>query len=130
MAENGLMITQPIIDGKVYSIIWDVETGQSMESFLELPIQSDPQKIGSAISYFRRYTCSSILSISAEDDDGNKASKKELKKPVILTDVNIDSIIEKGTQTTEISAMSAFITLGFFKTSIIDSVALRPLPVT
>jgi hypothetical protein len=32
-----------------------------------------PQKLGSAITYYRRYTLQSLLGLQAEDD-GNKAS--------------------------------------------------------
>jgi hypothetical protein len=35
---------------------------------------NDPQAVGSAISYARRYAVSSILSLNVSDDDGNKAS--------------------------------------------------------
>ena len=41
---------------------------------MELPNLQDPQKLGSAITYFRRYTLQSLLGLQAEDDDGNKAS--------------------------------------------------------
>jgi len=33
----------------------------------------DPQKIGSAITFYRRYTLQSLLGLQSEDDDGNKA---------------------------------------------------------
>jgi len=48
-----------------------------------LPDIQDPQKIGSAITYFRRYALQSLLALEAEDDDGNFASKtKAPSKPV------------------------------------------------
>ena len=36
---------------------------------------SDPQKMGSMITYYRRYTLQSLLGLQAEDDDANAASK-------------------------------------------------------
>lgn len=40
-----------------------------------LPNNLNAQQVGSAITYFRRYTISSLLSLEIdEDDDGNKAS--------------------------------------------------------
>lgn len=71
---KNLLVLQPIIDGKVYSKIIDLESGESIESFIDLPQNNDPQKIGSAITYFRRYSLQSLLGLQAEDDDGNKAS--------------------------------------------------------
>lgn len=41
------------------------------------PVKADPQGEGSALSYARRYTLTSLLGISAEDDDGQAASTRE-----------------------------------------------------
>lgn len=98
LAKNGLLITQPIIDNKVYSIIHELESGETIESSLELPNLNDPQKIGSCISYYRRYTLTSLIAVKSEDDDGNKASKKPKYIKTILSDENINSAISKGTQ--------------------------------
>jgi hypothetical protein len=68
---------QPIQNGNVTTIIIDCENNESIESSIALPVLSDPQKLGSAITYFRRYTLQSLLSLMAEDDDGNKASRKD-----------------------------------------------------
>jgi hypothetical protein len=50
---------------------------------MSLPNIQDPQKLGSAITYYRRYTLQSLLGLQAEDDDGNTATKqvKEERKP-------------------------------------------------
>ena len=45
-------------------------------SEIMLPDISDPQKLGSAITYYRRYSLQSLLSLEAEDDDANTASNK------------------------------------------------------
>lgn len=71
LSELGLVITQPIIDGSVHSVITDVESGQSESSSLAIPLGLQPQSVGSAITYFRRYTLCSLLSLEIEDDDGN-----------------------------------------------------------
>lgn len=48
---------------------------------LTLPIiKPDPQGIGSAITYARRYSLMATLGIAGEDDDGNDASGKEEKR--------------------------------------------------
>jgi len=77
LLEKGLLMLQPIAEGKVCTVIFDVETELSIESSIALPVLSDPQKLGSAITYFRRYTLQSLLSLQAEDDDANKVSRKE-----------------------------------------------------
>jgi hypothetical protein len=42
--------------------------------------QNDPQAFGSGVTYARRYGLQSLLTLSAEDDDGNKAAQKNRKK--------------------------------------------------
>lgn len=80
LSENDLVLLQPIKEGKQYSIIVDSESGESIESYLELPKIQDAQKLGSAITYFRRYTLQSLLGLQAEDDDGNVAKKQTDKQ--------------------------------------------------
>ena len=77
---DDLLLLQPMSEGSQYSKIVDVDTGDSVESSLLLPINLDAQKIGSAITYYRRYTLQSLLGLQAEDDDGNKASGKNMPK--------------------------------------------------
>tara|TARA_Y100001963_G_C6410829_1_gene278343 strand:- start:23 stop:427 length:405 start_codon:yes stop_codon:yes gene_type:complete len=74
LEKHNLLLLQPMSEGNQYSKIVDVDTGDSVESFLSLPINLDAQKIGSAITYYRRYTLQSLLGLQAEDDDGNNAS--------------------------------------------------------
>ena len=83
LEKNGLLLMQPVRDNKVWSEIYDVETGEVVQSYLELPNISDPQKLGGAITYFRRYTLQALLSLQAVDDDGNEASKAPKKKPTM-----------------------------------------------
>jgi len=73
--KHELLLLQPIQDGLVKSIIFDTK-GFSIESGIALPEINDPQKLGSAITYYRRYTLQSLLALQAEDDDANLASNK------------------------------------------------------
>ena len=83
-----LLLLQPITDNYVRSIIFDLDGG-SIESSMKLPKNLDAQKIGSAITYYRRYTLQSLLALQAIDDDGNLASKpiinkQKINKPLLL----------------------------------------------
>jgi len=82
LESKGLILMQPIKGNEVYSMILDSETGLSlMDSYMSIPSNlTDPQKIGSCITYFRRYTLKSLLSIAETDDDANLASKPVKKK--------------------------------------------------
>jgi hypothetical protein len=75
LREQGLVITQPILDGCVCTMIVDVETNKQMTSMIKLPENVKPQDLGSAITYYRRYSLVSLLALEAEDDDGKKASE-------------------------------------------------------
>ena len=73
LERHGFFILQPILNRQVVTQIIEFETGEvAFESIMEISNQTDPQKIGSEITYFRRYTLQSLLGISAEDDDGNQ----------------------------------------------------------
>ena len=72
LKDHNLLLLQPIRDNKVFSVIIDLDGGV-VESSLELPANLDAQKIGAAVTYYRRYTLQSLLGLQAEDDDGNGA---------------------------------------------------------
>jgi len=73
---EGLVLIQPLAGDSVTTAILDSETGEVIaSSSLTLAPMTDPQKMGSQITYFRRYTLKSLLAIAEEDDDGNRASR-------------------------------------------------------
>jgi len=81
--ENGLVLLQPVKDHIVFTQIIDVDSGDMVESWMQLPEITDPQKLLGAITYFRRGTLQSLLSLQAVDDDGNSASVVVNKKPAL-----------------------------------------------
>lgn len=86
LLDHGLLLIQPVKDDKVYTIVVDIENGDRFESFMQLPVITDAQKLGGAITYFRRYTLVSLLSLQAVDDDGHEASRAPKTKPSITAD--------------------------------------------
>ena len=99
LLENGLLLLQPIQGNSVCTQIIDIDSGVSIESCMELPAGMNPQQQGSAITYYRRYTLQSTLSLQSVDDDGAAASKSTPTKPPISDERLADAItaIEKGT---------------------------------
>ncbi len=53
LLDCGLLLVQPIKDDKVYTIIIDIESEEFLESFMPLPMITDAQKLGGAITYFK-----------------------------------------------------------------------------
>jgi hypothetical protein len=75
---NGLSLIQtPSFNGKSVAVTSFLlhESGEWMESTLKMnPTKSDPQGVGSCITYARRYAALAIAGAAPEDDDGNAAS--------------------------------------------------------
>ena len=92
LLDNGLLLLQPIINNKVITQIIDVETGDKIESIIELDGNLNPQQRGSQITYYRRYSLQSALSLEVIDDDGNSASVQQ--KP-LMSEKQYESFIER-----------------------------------
>lgn len=80
---HGLLLMQALtnINGTMAlktSIVYVPEEGdwEEVEEVTPIPPCADPQKYGSAITYFRRYALQSLLALESEDDDGQVASNK------------------------------------------------------
>jgi hypothetical protein len=76
--ENGFGLMQPPhSDGALVEVetLLVHESGGYVRSILGLrPTKQDPQGVGSAITYARRYALQGLAGIAPEDDDGNAAS--------------------------------------------------------
>lgn len=69
----GVVIIQtPEADG-LRTTLYDTEDDTSIESFLPFVQMTDAQKLGSNLTYNRRYALVTMLSLEDQDDDGNKA---------------------------------------------------------
>ena len=80
MGENGLALVQNLVESspdevRLLTTLYHT-SGQYFSSLITLkPSKTDPQGVGSAITYARRYSLSPLLGIvTEEDDDGNAAS--------------------------------------------------------
>ena len=84
LLKQKLMVLQPVshIEGKpaLKTIIYDSEGKTVIEDITPLPDNIEPHKMGSAITYFRRYCLVSLLFLEAEDDDGNATIKPQAQQ--------------------------------------------------
>ena len=81
LAENRLVLLQPVrfdsATGKnVVSTTLFHESGEFVSSEMGIDGSLDAQKMGAAVTYFRRYTLGFLLGMQSDDDDGNTASGK------------------------------------------------------
>jgi len=73
------VIQAPGFDGDLVSVTTTLlhESGACVTSTLHLrPSKNDPQGVGSAITYARRYSLLAMTGAAPEDDDGNAASRQ------------------------------------------------------
>ncbi len=92
LAKHNLGFTQPIMGNCVKTIIFQTETGETIESLTEIPqgVQlkgmNDFQVLGSAITYIRRYALSSILGLVTDKDTDAAGEQTKPSKPILKAD--------------------------------------------
>lgn len=81
---NGIFVTQVFTNRDGLDFIDTIllhESGESIKSEMHIIHGTqDPQKLGSLLTYYRRYAYAAILNLTAEDDDGEVSSKEPPKK--------------------------------------------------
>lgn len=83
------------------STLYHVESSQWMKSYLSLPNpKNDSQGLGSSITYMRRYSINAMLGLNAEDDDGEKSTKRN------NDNIPNDKLIEKPQEKLQEKVMS------------------------
>ena len=82
LTDNGIMIMQSMLDTStdttfhLETMLVHAESGQFARFFMAMPIaKRDPQGVGSAMTYARRYGLAAALGISQADDDAQLAVK-------------------------------------------------------
>lgn len=116
LSKQGLSFLQfPGGDGQVITITTLLmhTSGEWIESdpFCLKAQKVDPQGAGSAVTYGRRYSLSSVLGVAwDEDDDGNKASGKDKQTGKPLAEKPKPKVIKVG-GTTKLLTQKGYISL-------------------
>lgn len=85
LEEEKLVAVHYLEDNHLITEIKDIESWESIKSSFHIT-QEDPQKIGSAITYWKRYSLGAIFNIITDiDDDGNSASTTYWKSEATWT---------------------------------------------
>jgi hypothetical protein len=83
LEKEKLVLLQPLTmvgdKAGITTMLVDIENDKVIQFSTVLPETADAQKMGSAITYLRRYSIQSLFALIAEDDDGNVASGKKTK---------------------------------------------------
>lgn len=107
LAANGLAVVQSTdFDNDRLVLITTLmhSSGQWIDSKYPIkPQKDDPQSMGSATTYARRYAFCAITGIAADDDDGNAASGK--------TSINADQVADFTAQIQSASDLQSLIAI-------------------
>lgn len=101
LLSNGFTIIQPIVDNNVETTLVHA-SGQFITSSCPIVCakQNDPQAMGSAITYARRYSLASLLGVMTdEDDDGEKAMARPAPKQSVKESPKAEKKQEKEPET-------------------------------
>lgn len=75
LKQSNILVTHKTDKKQLITAVIDVESGESINSIIDIPELTDPQKIGSFITYAKRYNLSELFNlITDEDDDANSVS--------------------------------------------------------
>jgi hypothetical protein len=89
-SKNGLSVVQTTDETEKGTILKTMLLHSSgewmMGSILVKPVKADPQGLGSALTYYRRYALAAIAGVYSEDDDGNAASGKDKDRAPVVSD--------------------------------------------
>jgi hypothetical protein len=83
LQEAGIVLVQGACRGSedlvlIETLLLHAESGEWVRTLVSMkPAKSDPQSVGSVITYARRYGLQALCGIAPEDDDGNAASKPQ-----------------------------------------------------
>lgn len=88
LKKHGLSYTQPLHATSLKTILFHVESGETIESSVDIPQgvelkgQNDFQVMGSGITYLRRYSLSSVLGL-VTDEDNDASGEQTARRPSI-----------------------------------------------
>jgi ERF superfamily len=76
---NNLLLIQPTLVKDnltvLKTLLIHAESGEQLASELTIPAIADPQKLGAAMTYYRRFSVCSLLAIAPDDDDDGTTAK-------------------------------------------------------
>lgn len=75
LSELGVVMMQVPDEIGLITTLYDTGSGTSIQGRLNFMGATDPQKLGSNLTYYRRYSLVTMLGLEDDDDDGNQATQ-------------------------------------------------------
>jgi|TARA_R100000084_G_scaffold55365_1_gene23277 hypothetical protein len=101
LKKHKLGITQLMDEGCIKTILFHIETGQTITSNTPIPMDvslkgmNDYQVLGSAVTYIRRYALSSMLAIVTDKDTDAAGEQLPKKQKKTITNNRFETGVEK-----------------------------------
>ncbi|ALR29729.1 hypothetical protein ATE47_03975 [Chryseobacterium sp. IHB B 17019] len=86
--EQSLVCIHQVIDNHLITTVFDLDSDDKIDSSIDIANLNDPQKVGSQLTYYRRYNLINIFDLKVDDDDANKTVSKPPQNK--SNDVKID----------------------------------------
>jgi hypothetical protein len=101
LSENGLAVVQSVCTNSERAMNLITTLGHSSGQWIksEMPIISqkqDPQSLGSAITYFRRYSLAAMVGVAPEEDDGEAAQAPYRENKASYNNVPAKKVVQKA----------------------------------
>jgi hypothetical protein len=110
---NNLLLIQPTIAKDnltvLKTILIHAESGEQLESELTIPAIADPQKLGAAMTYYRRFSICSLLAIAPDDDDDGTTARATA---TVKTTSSLPKASERATVNREVELRNLMAELG------------------
>ena len=92
LTANGIAVVQTLDNEAVLTRLMHT-SGQWIESRCQIPNGGDMQKMGSAITYARRYSLSAICGIAADEDDDANATVEKASGPKAVVPAGYEAFL-------------------------------------
>lgn len=82
LTKCGIVMTQMPDELGLITVLHDPDTDSQISGRINFIGATDPQKLGSNLTYYRRYSLVAMLGLEDEDDDANTASQTKSAQPI------------------------------------------------
>lgn len=115
LSKNGLSIWQGVVpqdEGPALRTLLMHESGQWLESIMPMVMKdaSNPQVVGTVISYYRRYALKAAVGLYDTDDDGaSAASQKAKQQDAPSKKVDVDTYMTRIAQCLDVNVLRGIV---------------------
>tara|TARA_R110000868_G_scaffold62962_3_gene189937 strand:- start:441 stop:1106 length:666 start_codon:yes stop_codon:yes gene_type:complete len=132
LTKHGLSVVQ-VMDRQDGQLILKTSlihsSGQWIDSIAPVvPVKNDPQGVGSALTYMRRYSLAAIVGVYQDDDDGNAASGNRHQQTQMKVVDQVKEAFPSAELVSDAQSLASYkIPFGKFKGMALEAVEIKEL---